>query len=485
MKNITESSSPSHILKESPIKSKSLALIKIEINNQEENSIENILQRKNNEFEIKTRKISKIFISKFLKIMNFLQIRRIINEIIITNLFAFLILVLLIYMQLYVNQYIGCNFENPDIIIIFYALIRELFIVNYYYALYLHYLIFSFFEISSFILQFSISLVSSVLLLLKIYRIDPWSDFLDIYIADVLLVFITAAYYFHKYKTPYEEVKKNILIILFLIVFTLFLHQLIMKVYVIKTIRELTIYMKKGKIIFQIFLFVYFKIYGKILFNGLVFASKNCKTHKSEIMINIIARFYIIDAICSCLPSVIAESLNSIDVWLGIINFLFQLLILYDSDISFLEFAKKIFYKMKRKKFIKNKLSGEEIKVRNVIQSSIKEILIIAIIHSLILCCFRTVFVRLFISKNCKLQIKDDIELNSENILLLLVFLLIFMFALIIKKKNLKKLKWMPQYFSVYGNVYFIILQHFLCDYDLQFYITLYTFQNEGSWYSY
>ena len=453
------------------IKSYSESEIKIVIILKEENFKNNVIMN-----EEKITPNSQILIKKFVYIKNFLHLKALFSKLLIMNLFSFTFIILLIYIQIYINQYIDCDLDNSNIIIVAYVIFRKL-IENFYYILYNQYVIFSFIDNSSNFMTIMITLNTLFFLFLKIYHINPLIDYFDMYISDMFLGFFIAAIYYYRFFTSWKEVKNKIIIIISLIVFTLLIHQFSMKNYVIPKVRELTLDFEQGKIIFQVFLYFYFKIYGKILFKGLVKCVEYCQPQKCDECIMIVAKFYLLDAISSCLPATITEPFDSKEFWLGIINFLYHTFVLYDPENNLFEVVKRLFYKVFIKKIITKKWKNKELKVKNIISHSVKEILIIVFLQGFMMACFKKVLVGgyySYITKNCKLEIVDWIDVKLENVFVLLTFLILLMIALILRKGTTTLPDWNIKHSSILFNIYLIILQHFLCDFNAQFYLHLY-----------
>ena len=461
---------------EIPIKFCSDSDIRLEITSKEEKPLKKPekVKKDHNSIKEKRRLFSRLLSNKFLEIKFFLHLKSICDKILLMNLLAFFVLVLLIHAQIYVNQYIYCGLDNTNVLVVIYVLIREIFLVDYYYAIYYHYVVFSFIEGSSYVLLWILSVTSMIFYILKIYKIDPLVGNFDLYLSDMFFGFFAAAYYYNKFCSTWKELKRNLTIIVNLIVFTLLVHQYLMKVYVIPNVR-LTLYFSQGKIVFQFLLFFYFKIYGMVLFKGLVICVKNSKPTKCDNCVMVVAKFYLLDAISCCLPAAVTEPLDSIECWLGMMNFLYQALVLYDPENNLIGVIQKFIYKCLKKQLPIKIMREEAVKVKNIISYSVKEVIIIVQLQVFLTWCFKRFLCSYSHgSKNCQFEMFDEIYISIENIFILFSFIMLLMFALIARKNHSSKINWNTQYFSVYFYLYFIILQHFLCDFNSQFYFYLY-----------
>ena len=369
-----------------------------------------------------------------LEISGFIIFKKIFNIDLIIFSLAFFTMISLVYVQNYINQYIYCNLDNYNIIFVIYCLIRETFFVNYFYLIYYHYVVFSFLEKSSYKLLIIFTLDFLMILALKIYNIDPFHDFVDLYGTIIVIGFCSLVYYFWRSKFSLREIKIKIFIKLFLIFFTLLIHQFFMKNYIIPIVRELTLDVGQGKILFQFFLIFYFKIYGYILFKGMVYMIKHSLPNKNEDCIRIVSKFYLLDVISSCLPSIISEPLGSKEFWLGLFNFIYHVLVLYDRENNLWRIFKRFLRKLLKKELKVKKIKEAETKVRQVISSCINEMIFVVYLQVVIMFYFRRVFVSVvsFISKNCQLEMLDYIDIGGWNILILLGFVVLWILSLLI-----------------------------------------------------
>ena len=445
--------------------------IDLEFMNDSKNLSKVINQNEHN-LHASKHKMSDFLLEKLTFVKNILKFKYVFKEILVRNIFAILFLILLIEVQIYVDQYFTCDLDNSNFLKVLYFELREIYFFFYFYFLYGSYAFFSLFQIKPKIIQL-MSLNSFFFLNLKVYHVDPFEDYLDLNSANILLGLLTVFIYYKKNKIPWKKLQKGLISIFLLVFFLFMVNHYVMKSYVITEIKEMTLQFEDktlGGIIFQIFLFIYFRIYHMIFFKSLVIyskLSKNADECKDSIIM--FSKCYILDAVCSSVPLAVCEHLNTKQAWLGMFNFTYQILVLYDPDFDILKHLRKLIYKILKKK--EDDLNNHEKKVIELLSLSLNEVIIIIYFQILLLFGFRRCLNLWLLVIKCDFSIPDYIEIMWENVVILMVLNSFLVVGLAIRKNNPLKLMWSLESYSSLFQIYYIVILHFAVDFNLQFYI--------------
>ena len=413
-----------------------------------------------------------------------LNIKVVIFEVLLLNIYAFFFLILSILLQNSINQYIFCGLDTSNVFLVFYVIIRETYMALYFYSLQAYYVVFSL-TISSINILLYVFPVNCVLLLLsKIYEINPLHIYIDIHGSCFLLSLLIILFYYKKHKISWHQVKGNFGLITMLLVFQGFFNYYAMKSYVIPMVKGFTLDIAEGKIFFQLFLFIYFRFYNMIYLKGITkyakyaTLSKNQKECKDAILL--FSKYYILDAVCSCLPAVITADLWTKEAWLGMVNYLYQLYIIYDQKNTLLVYGKKIVYRCFKRKYTENlNTNVEEMTVKEIFSVSLNEIMIIVYLQLILMFSFRRLLASSILQINCYLEMRKDIEIKIENIFIALVLNLCLMISLITRKDNPLKLVWNMESYGAFFKIYYIMLLHFVVDLDMQYFLYFYYLQKK------
>lgn len=217
--------------------------------------------------EIRPR-ILTYFSNHFIKLKKIVKIRYLLKEVLVRNFFALLILVLLIEVQLYFNQYYTCNLDNSKVYFVLYFVIRETFFFLFFYFLYGFYALFSLFSNQSKIVHV-FTMNSFVFLTLKAYEIITLQNYLDLHATNITIGLLMVFYYYKKDKIPFKKIQKGLLVTFLLVFFLFIFNHYFMKSFVIAKIKIMTLRLENptlGGILFQIFLFLYYRLYHEFFF---------------------------------------------------------------------------------------------------------------------------------------------------------------------------------------------------------------------------
>ena len=374
------------------------------------------------EFYKENKKCMKYFNEKYLIIRNAFDSKSLYSGAILPNIFAFFIIILIMMIQTYVKQYISCQLDSSNILLVIYILLKEnCFTLTFYFL----YAVFSLINIESKYLFFLCPINASIFLLLKIYQIDPITNYSDLHSTSLILYMIIALIYFKKYKISLKIIIKKFVLILYVAVFPLFFNYYVMKTIIIPKIYYSQFQLSGGKILFQIFIFIYFRIYGKIFFLGIVqYVNFSKNEKKCEMFIALFSKYYVLDAISSAFPAAITEDLSSMEAWLGICNYIYQIYVLYDHNHNLRKIFKIFLYKILRKKINCQSISNEnEIKAKEMFTNALHEMLIIIYLRSALFICFKAVLVSNYhtsIKIECDYLVNDDIfNMKIENLIII------------------------------------------------------------------
>ena len=378
------------------------------------NLLENVKSNKNLHSHKETQRLKDFFYEKYLIIKKGFDKKIFFYEVLLPNLFAFCFIILLIIIQIYVNQYIFCDLDSSNILIVGYIAIRETFFTILFYILYGYYSILSILQIDNKFIFILITMISSLDLIFKMYGIDPFISYFDLFILCMSVPFLITVIYYIKHRIVFRQIIKNISLLSLILIIPLFFDHYGMKLEVFPRIKALSIEYWEHKILFQIFLYFYFVIYGKVFLTAIVNYVKFVNNDKNcEKCLIIFSKYYVIDVLSSTFPAAVLEDLNTKEAWLGIINFIFQIYILYEQNYSFFNIIKRFIWKITKKNtLIEYTPTENEIKVRKILNFVLSEMLIVFCLRSILYIWFKRVISRsdhnLHIAMTCGNFLLDD-----------------------------------------------------------------------------
>ena len=395
-------------------------------------------------------------------------------EFILLNIYAFFFLVLYIQI-LYLKDFFFCNPDKSNFLAAFVFVSRKIIFILAYYG----YLVFYAFETfwSNAIDTISIIIIisnSAFILLLKYYNIDPNENLVDIYASNSFIMLFKILL---NYKTEFfswKNIRSRSFPMLFLVGFCLIFHHYIMIKFLIPQFKRMITFETDllTDIFFQIFYFTYFQIYRKIFFEILIMYSQVLEESSflGKICIIMLSKYYLIDAVCSTLPAPTTEPLNSIGFWLGICNFLYQILVFYYNKFDVFRAGKKVVDKLMKKNH--PKLDKRIKYLQGILRISLNDVLIII---------FTNLLLKFWLEmnlddplKNCKFILLDNAKLKGKNLILLFLSNLIMLSIILKRKKQFLKVFMEREYHSIMFQIYSLILLHFLIDVQMQYYFEFY-----------
>ena len=111
-------------------------------------------------------------------------------DILLKEICIFSILIFLIQIQSHVHQYIYCEIDNSDILVVIYTICRDIFLIVYFYLLFAYYAFISCWpeatDRKTMILWLFITVA---IYLLKIYKVDFFGNNFDIFAINFLVQF--------------------------------------------------------------------------------------------------------------------------------------------------------------------------------------------------------------------------------------------------------------------------------------------------------
>ena len=142
------------------------------------------------------------------------------------------------------------------------------------------------------------------------------------------------------------------------------------------------------------------------------FAQLSDKSKNANDALFVFCKYYLIEAICSSLPAAVCLDLNSLGAWLGIFNFLYQVLVLYDPDLNIM---KILLYDLC--KVNKPILNNDQLKAAQVISMSGTQILSILYLNLAIWYWKNKCLYKFLLVSKCDFSIEVYVDLKIENIL--------------------------------------------------------------------
>ena len=442
-----------------------------------------ILFENNLNFEFTPRlKVSKtknnFFLEKWLRLQN-LRWKYFFFDILLKEICVISILILLIETQIYIQEYLNCKMDNSNIPLVIYTIFREFFFVISYYLLFAYY---------AFKLSWphaldkkttTLCLVLFFLLyLLKIYKIDSNGNYLDCYLVAFIVQWLRVIMVYRKQLILWENMKIRNFPLFSLLCFCLMFNHYGMKNLFIPSIKEFCINFVEdsllGSFIFQVILFIYFRIYYKFFFYILMMYANLSNDSMGKDCLVMFSKYFLIDAVCSSIPGAVIGSLHNTGAWLGIFNFIYQLLVLYDQNFDILRYVKVLFWKIFKKTTKISKSNQQEKYVREILKMALSNVLIIIGVHLILWFYFRKAMVRLTLVKNCDFSLKEFVVIRIENIVVSSLIMFLFMIGLAIRKNDPLKFDWELESYGFFTNFIYIIMLHFLVDNHLQYYFSFY-----------
>ena len=280
-------------------------------------------------------------------------------DILLKEICIFSILIFLIQIQSHVHQYIYCEIDNSDILVVIYTICRDIFLIVYFYLLFAYYAFISCWpeatDRKTMILWLFITIA---MYLLKIYKVDSFDNNFDIFAICFLVQSCRVIAFYKRQLLSWEIFKSKTIPFFFLICF-LFNYYAMKWILIPLLKKELTQEFDNsylGNFIFQSLLFVYFKIYYKIFLSTLEnFVNlQNYSGFQKNCLVTF-SKYFLIDAVCSSAPSAVIGSLQYPGAWMGISNFLYQILVLYDENFDVFKNLKFLIFKLCKKKIPKIK----------------------------------------------------------------------------------------------------------------------------------
>ena len=228
-----------------------------------------------------------------------------------------------------------------------------------------------------------------------------------------------------------------------------------------------------GAVIFQIFLFSYYTLHYRLYFYVLrEYSDLLDNSKESRISIIWLSKYYLIEALCSSLPAAICVELNSIGSWLGILNFIYQVLVLYDSDFNILRRA-RVFLFSRICKIKEQKLDEQDKNITKILIISLNQIIIIIYLHLMLWYWQNRCLYDFLLAKSCDFLMVDYVVIRLENIFILLLFTVALAIWLEIRKKKQSSLLSNKADHSddSLWQIYHNILFHFVVDHNLQYFM--------------
>lgn len=441
---------------------------------------------------LKYRKISNVFLIFFDKsIPRSKLLFVLITEIILPISMGSIISILFLLLQ---NSSLNGECALDNFYSYVYASMKSTFFTIFYYILFGYYVLFPPILIRiphyqiyiKIFIFFYASITSITLKMLKLLKILPWNIELDVHILNIISGFVVAHILIKKFKISFKEIKAYFYVS-WILVILLILHYYVIKAYCVTQLFNICSKIIYGNYLFQIFLFIYFQIYGKIIYILMIkfFTISDIQIKKLNNSVLVFLKYFICDVICSCISIPILNDLFSIEALFGLLNFIFQLITFYNQKNYILNFVTKLFFFIFNKKFDKYKSNKIEKKCKSIIAGSTNEIMIIIFCKILIIMIFRRFLCPIAASRNvklvidCTLLINPNIQIKIENFIsLILINFFIFTYLIFhMIDKNKIKITWKIESFNPFLKTYFIVLLHFVLDINIQFYFNLYILQ--------
>ena len=419
-----------------------------------------------------------LLFEKFSKIKD-LRWKYFFMEIALKHFCVFSILILMIQIQNHTQQYIYCKLDTLNFPLVFYTIFRDMVFATVYYLLFAYYAFNSCWPLATDKKAMIISLlITTFFYVLKVYNIDPYGNNLDIYVVSLIVQSLRVIAVYGKQLCLWENMKSRIFPFFALIGFCLLFNYYMMKRNLIPSLKEKLSfkfgdYSISGNIIFQAFLFVYFRIYYNFFFQILIkYANLQNDSGFGKNCLVMFSKYFLIDAVCSSTPAAIIGSLQSIGTWLGFFNFVYQVLVLYDSNYDILKNVKMLFFKLCKKK--PPKLNRQEEYVKEILSISLSPVLVIIFLHLILWFSFGKAMDRWTLTINCDFSLKEFVVIRIENISILAVFIFLLVVGLATKDHEPLRLEWELETYGFRFNIIYYVMLHFVVDNHLQYYFSFY-----------
>lgn len=307
---------------------------------------------------------------------------------------------------------------------------------------------------------------------------------IDIYMINFLILMMIFMFILWKYDLKFQYYKSYIFITtcLFSLLST---DYYVMKGYVIFEFYKFFIKQTLGKFWFQIFIFIYFQIYGRIL--RYLFISFFKSIDNSDGLTDSILLFlknYLSSALASSLIIPLVIDGSYVSNIFGLFNFALQLAIFYEENIISSNLKKiLIFFGCLKRNNFKIKIDPVEAKVNAIVSGSTLEIACLLILRMAVIIGYRRfltkihAYTELHLVENCYLLINESIEFYPENLLILIgLVYMVFTCALFKFKDQIafQKYIWKLESFNFFQKTFYLFMLHHIADIHLQFYFSLF-----------
>lgn len=313
---------------------------------------------------------------------------------------------------------------------------------------------------------------------------------LDLHIINMGIGLAYVRFLIYKFNIGLYQLK-SLFIVFFSLFFIITLNYYVIKNYVYVSIYGEILHLEYGKYIFQIILLIYLKIYGEIIFNLTVKfykLIKKLKKNQKDVFNGILLflKYYISDAICSCIVFPIVSHDDIYDLWFGICNFSLQLMNLYSTKDQITSHFNKFWAFILSKKIKKKPFTTIHKRCKSIISGSTNDMIIIVLARIIMMSYFRqfifpnNVSIDTTLVMDCRFIINPKIIFYIENKIILVLIAamnLIYSFSLIHDKKH-KNLEWefiwKIESYNFLGKFCYLLVLHLVNDFHLQFYFNLY-----------
>lgn len=413
----------------------------------------------------------------------------IILNLVLPNLFGFVLLFLVTFFENEMEFH--CLEEN--LISRLYFSVRYIFCNCFFYILMTYHCLFYFLNdigIATYKKVFLFSLGLLIAWIAKFLKLN------DIYLAQndsdlytALLIFGIVLYFIIRKSLQIDKRKhlKNLFIYLGM-VSSFFIHRYLFKFYLIynfyMSISDLELNYKK--VVFQIFLFCYYQTYGYILLLIIakIYEDEKVKKIENPNRFLIVIKFYVANAICSCIALPLIQMQSEVSILFGIGNFIFQIITLYKKKNFILDFMIKILNYFFRKKLPFKLITHDSAlneNLKSIIAGSTNEMVIAFTLYLLNITIFKRtlLFEDIDFGNNalnkCKLRLVDKFELKIEMVLLLFgINFFVFVFLVFeMKDEGKVEMRWKMESYNWMFRGVLIVMFCFVIDVNFQFFLFL------------
>lgn len=333
-----------------------------------------------------------------------------------------------------------------------------------------------------------ISFVMKALKLNGLYLLES-IDF-DIHTINFLFGFLYVYFLFRKYAIALSNLIR-ITKIFAMFFSTIVLHYYLIRNYFYVYLHSIVILNEYGKYVFQIMLLIYLKVYGQIIFNLTVQFFKiiphsKKKSHEAFDSVLLFLKYYISDAIHSCIIMPVVSHSDNFELLFGLFNFSFQLSILYSTKNRLSFYANRFWFWIRGKPIEKKKSDSINRKCKLIIAGSTNDMIIIIMVRMLIMFNFPQFIYSLNSSRetdlvlDCKYIINSKIYFHQENLAFLILIVamnFVYSISFFYDRENSngnKKSIWKLESYNCLLKICYNTLIHLINDFHLQFYFNLY-----------